>query len=305
MSIFVQIASYRDPQLEATIEDMLEEARHPNQITVGVCRQYHPADGFDRLEAYRRDRRFRILDIPHSRSAGPCWARHMVQSLFRGEEFTMQIDSHMRFVRHWHETLLCMFRTLASRGFQKPLLTGYMPAFEPDKPLNKSASEPPLQMVFESFSPQGVLLPEAEVIPDWQRLTCPVRGRFFSAGFYFTLGRFCMEVPYDPGIYFYGEEISLSVRAFTHGYDLFHPHRNVLWHYYGRKGLRKHWDDHKSWVTWNDVAIKRMRQLLRVDNEKPKGTFGRYGLGAVRTLRDYERYAGISFSRRKSLRKGP
>ena len=94
----------------------------------------------------------------------------------------------------------------------------------------------------------------------------------------------------------------MSVRAFTHGYDLFHPHRTTLWHYYERKGLIKHWDDHKSWPAWNDVALKRTRQLLGVDNEKVNGGFGRFGLGPVRTLKDYEQYAGVSFSKRKAQR---
>ena len=47
MKIFVQIASYRDPQLIPTIKDMLDKAKKPKNIRLGIARQFHPEDGFD------------------------------------------------------------------------------------------------------------------------------------------------------------------------------------------------------------------------------------------------------------------
>ena len=49
MRIFVQIASYRDPQLIPTIKSMLENAKKPKNIRFGIARQFHPEDGFDDL----------------------------------------------------------------------------------------------------------------------------------------------------------------------------------------------------------------------------------------------------------------
>ncbi len=49
MKIFVQIASYRDPQLIQTIEDMISKAKFPENLRIGICRQYHPDDKFDDL----------------------------------------------------------------------------------------------------------------------------------------------------------------------------------------------------------------------------------------------------------------
>jgi hypothetical protein len=60
MKIFVQIASYRDPQLIPTLESMLKYAKFPKNLRIGICRQYHPEDGFDNLDNYRKDKRFRI-----------------------------------------------------------------------------------------------------------------------------------------------------------------------------------------------------------------------------------------------------
>ena len=38
-TIFVQIASYRDPDLKNTIQSMVDNAKYPNNLVVGICRQ--------------------------------------------------------------------------------------------------------------------------------------------------------------------------------------------------------------------------------------------------------------------------
>ena len=56
--IFVQIASYRDPQLVPTIEDMLAKASHPENLTFGLCWQY---DENKYVRAFRRARSIIVL----------------------------------------------------------------------------------------------------------------------------------------------------------------------------------------------------------------------------------------------------
>ena len=97
MTIFVQIASYRDPQLIPTIDDMLDNAKYPENLRIGICHQYHPDDKFSNLTKYRLDDRFRITDVLYSDSRGACWVRNQIQQVYSGETYTLQIDSHMRF----------------------------------------------------------------------------------------------------------------------------------------------------------------------------------------------------------------
>ncbi len=125
-TIFVQIASYRDPELVKTIEDMLENAKKPQNLVLGICRQYHPEDEFDNLDKYRDDKRFRISDVLYTDAKGVCWARNQVQQLYGGEMYTLQIDSHMRFEKDWDITLIEMINQLQEKGHKKPLLTGYV-----------------------------------------------------------------------------------------------------------------------------------------------------------------------------------
>jgi hypothetical protein len=152
-------------------------------------------------------------------------------------------------------------------------------------------------MSFDRFIPEGAVFFLPETIPGWQNLTEPVPSRFYSAHYCFTLGQFAKEVQHDPEFYFHGEEISIAVRAYTWGYDLFHPHKVLIWHEYTRKGRTKHWDDDKKWVDKNNYCHKKNRSLFGMDGEEPMD-HGIYGFGTERTLRDYEKYSGLLFSRR-------
>ena len=296
MKIFVQIAAYRDPQLIPTIENMLENAKKPKNIIIGVARQFHPKDGFDDLSKYKKDKRFRILDIPYTESKGVCWARHQVQQLYSGETYTLQIDSHMRFEKNWDEEMIKMIKQLQKKGHKKPLLTGYVSSFDPDNDPAGRVTEP-WRMVFDRFTPEGVVFFLPETIPGWREMKEPIPARFYSAHYCFTLGEFSTEVQHDPEFYFHGEEISITVRSYTHGYDLFHPHKVLIWHEYTRKGRTKQWDDDKEWHLKNTACHKKNRQLLGIDGEKYDGDYYEW-FGKERTIRDYERYSGLLFSKR-------
>jgi hypothetical protein len=295
--IFVQVASYRDPQLIPTIEDMLKNSKYPKNLTIGICNQYHPDDDFSNLKKYNDDERFKIINIVYSNSKGTCWARNQIQQLYSDEEYTLQIDSHMRFEKNWDEILIKMLRQLQDKGHEKPLLTTYVPSFNPDNDPNGRIMKP-WRMNFDKFIPEGAVFFLPETIPNWEGLEEPIPSRFYSAHFCFTLGVFSKEVQHNPNYYFHGEEISIGVRAFTHGYDLFHPHRVVVWHEYTRKGRTKQWDDDKSWSQKNNKSHLTNRKLFGMDGETQEGHDGPFGFGNVRTLRQYEEYSGLHFASR-------
>ena len=294
-TIFIQIASFRDPQLNPTLEDMINKSKYPQNLRIGICNQYNVEDEFN-LDNYRNDDRFKIIDIKDTQTYGVCWARNQVQQLYDNEDYTLQIDSHMRFEQDWDETLINMIKDLQSKGYPKPLLTGYVSSFDPDNDPQGRVTEP-WRMTFDRFIPEGAVFFLPEVIPGWREMTEPIKSRFYSAHFCFTLGQFSKEVQHDPNYYFHGEEISVGVRAYTHGYDLFHPHRVVIWHEYTRKHRVKQWDVDLTWYKKNESSHLRNRKLFGMDGEifNPDD-FGIYGFGAERTLEDFEKYAGIKFN---------
>src|SRR4029079_6290659 len=126
------------------------------------------------------------------------------------------------------------------------------------------------QMNFDRFTEEGIILFRPGVIEGWQQLDRPLRARFLSAHFLFAPGSFVRDVPYDPALYFIGEEITLAVRAFTCGYDLFHPGETILCNEEQRDYRpHKHWTDHQhenrieiAWHERDRASMDRVRQLL-------------------------------------------
>ena len=330
-TIFVQIASYRDPQLIPTLEDMLEHADNPENLVVCVCWQHSADDepieifldkgflptryyedeemGYNIIVMEKDGATFKIIDLDYNDTEGACWARYQIQRQYDGEKYTLQLDSHHRFVPEWDTKVIEMLESLRSEECPKPLLTAYIPSFDPENDPGARV-QVPWKMDFDRFIPEGAVFFRPSAIDHWKDLDKPMASRFYSAHFCFADGIFCEEVPHDPEYFFHGEEISIAVRAYTWGYDLFHPHRIIAWHEYTRKGRTKIWDDHTTpeknagkvkldWVERNNLCHKRNRILFGMDGEDPSQIdFGRFGFGTVRTVRQYEEHAGISFEHR-------
>jgi len=85
MKIFIQLASYRDPQLIPTITDAIKNAKNPENLVFAIARQYHVDDKFDDLSDFEKDSRFKIINIPCDESKGVCWARNLTQQLYDNE----------------------------------------------------------------------------------------------------------------------------------------------------------------------------------------------------------------------------
>lgn len=318
--IFISIASYRDSQLVPTVEDLLVKADEPGLLRFGICWQH---DAEDPLLPFVGDERFRVIDVPWQRSRGACWARAEVMKLWRGEQWFLQVDSHCRFVSRWDTKLVRMMGQTRSR---KPIVSTYGNGFTPADGVTVTEEDlggPPHLIALETFTPDGIPQLKPLGIPDFDDRTRPMAARFLAAGFLFAPGSFVQEVPYDPELYFFGEEVSMSLRAFTSGYDLFHPVETVVWHDYVRSYATRHWDDHDpakldpviKAPAWSDLDLRsraKVRALLtsafsgggadlRGDSAALSKVLpgGIFGLGAARTLEEYEAYAGLSFHLRK------
>ncbi|BCJ52688.1 hypothetical protein Asp14428_41630 [Actinoplanes sp. NBRC 14428] len=290
MSIFVAVPAYRDFELVPTVRDLFAKARHPERIRVGICWQYAAGE---ELGPLRDDPRVTVREIDHRESRGVGWARARVLELYGGEDHYLQIDSHQRFAPDWDSILLDQLDRAPS---DKPLLSSWCPAYWPGA---EPPESDPLRMRYDTIDDYGTPTFIGEPITDWRTRTEPVPTGFVCGHLMFADARFVAEVPNDPNVYFYGEEISTAVRAFTWGWDIFAPVRTVMWHLYDDGTVRaRHWADHTdpaagpTWLDRERASRRRVGNLLLYPRP------GRYGVGPVRTVADYEAYTGISFAGR-------
>ena len=296
-TIFISIASYRDPELLPTLKDCLENAKYSDRLRFGICWQF---DETESLEEFTNDKRFQIIKVPYIDSKGTCWARNMIQDLYQDETYYLQLDSHHRFNKNWDVTLIKMLKSLKKQGHKKPLLTAYLPGFDPKNDPEGRINEC-WSLEFDRYLPEGPIFIKPHVISNWEELIGPIQSKFLSGHFIFTLGKWAREVRYDPYYYFHGEEPSLVARSYTHGYDLFHPNKVTIYHEYIRSGKTKQWDDDKEWSKKNSTSYSRYRALHGMGGELPNTLMNldKYGFGTERTLEEYEKYIGVKFSTRQ------
>lgn len=267
-SIYVSIGTYRDPFCPMTIKSLFDKARAPDRVFVGLfqqncfgpkCRTGVLAGGrveeagpdpdcfkeFCQSEEGRRTQacvrgQVRLYNVNESESLGPYMARYLGAKFYRGEQYYLQIDSHSEFVDHWDDKLIKMVEDAPA---EKPVISTY----PPDSTQNWRNTIG-FRMCDSEFAAAQI---EWQIIRLGSSMTFdhaipakPLYAPFVAAGFFFTYADFLYEVPFDPFLpwIFMGEEISMSARLWTAGYDIFSPTINVLNHYYVRRHYPKFWE---------------------------------------------------------------
>ncbi len=290
-TIFVNIAAYRDAEAYPTIQDLFEKAAHPEHIHVGICWQYNTMRE-DPFMVRDHKHQVSVINIDYKKAKGACWARHITQKLYGGEEYYLQIDAHSRFTPNWDTA---MITELARCRSNKPILSTYPNHYTLP---NTIIDHGPYKLIFNLFHNK---------VPSFHSRSCdetekaaPTLSLAASGGFVFCKGEAIVEVPYDPHIYFIGEEIAMSARYWTHDYDIFTPTKTLLFHLYTTPELEKihHWSDHPDWHdTYESSSRARVLHLLGIEqttDERALRELDYYSLGTWRGLAQYEEFAGIN-----------
>ena len=294
-SIFVSIANYRDSETPHTVRDLFSKATRPERVFAGVFSQVVPGTDDDCLPTGAPVGHLREFRVHAGESLGACWARsRILEELLHGEEYVLQIDSHSRFEPGWDERLIEMLRGCPT---PRALLTTYPPSYRPP---DERALPVATVLAADNFNDMGILLVKARAFDPEDPPAEPVPAAFLSANFLFGPAAAFREVPYDPHLYFHGEEISLAARFWTNGWDLYAPHRSVLYHDYSAdRGRPRNWDDRRDWVALNMRSFARLRHIFGVEKSRDPSVLReveRYGLGSARSLAEYEEFADITFA---------
>lgn len=300
-TIFISIASFCDPLLEFTLRSAMTQASRPERVFIGVVDQQMPELRLRLPDAWSQ--RVRQIHVHPLEARGPCWARAIAMSLHQGERWFLQVDSHTWFEPGWDAQLLHWGHHCQSLN-PRCLITAYPNPFRmvERQPVAEQVGPSVLAHVvktgcqFDAEHP--VLYFEAVPVQSQQ----PVLGLHVAAGCLFAPAAVISALPYDPFLYFHGEEQAFALRAWTRGWDIFHVPRVPLYHHYvGLEGAGRamHWapelDAQRRVASkvLSDAANARMQALLW-----DAADLGVYGLGEQRSLADYAEFSGIDYARR-------
>jgi len=310
MSIFISIASYQDPLLVSTIFGAYNNATNKDELIFSICDQ---SDNPVNIEDLTFEKQVRYEHVDPVFSKGPCWARHRAQSFYQGEDYFLQIDSHTQFLPNWdvlfEEALLKIeAEQINDSYFAKPIITSYPRSFKVldfDKGLFElNTGDKHTQVITyrkDSLFSRGSFSRQIGIPTKYTDIT---HAYLMAAGCIFTRGRFVEDIPYDPNYYFYGEELSMALRAFTHGFSFFHIPDVPLFHLYtdvSNIPRKLHWDpedDKNRAIKWNELEKK---SLDRLDDLFAENIEGSMGLGSERSLDDYAMISGIDLKNKKAI----
>ncbi|GMI15240.1 hypothetical protein TrVE_jg249 [Triparma verrucosa] len=334
-TIFVSIASYRDPEINTTLEELYKYASHPDLIYTVVHFQeseeflaHGPSEYLPPNLASNKN--IKLIPGRYEDAAGAGASRSLIQQEYNGEDYYLQLDSHHRFSQGWDFNLITKLEGLKG-GCKKPFLSQYLNNFKPDwdreKVEREFANGKTMRLTAKFFS-ESDLNPrrfDEGYVPyvDWDPLPLktrygptpamkasmtlrsnipPQRGAFFSGHFVFADGKFVEEVPYDPNVPFDGEEDTMSIRAFTHGWDLHYcVDKPVILHMYGPRNGPAVWDDKSKdeWWRINQRGMLRLREMLvNANGTHNLDSDGEYGLGKERSLGAFEEFSGVEYEGR-------
>ena len=264
----------------------------------------------------------RVLYVNETESNGPCQARYMASKLWGGEMYYMQSDAHLRFVHEWDR--LYVEEIKATQSHPKAILSSYPPGFNIDDPLPIVNSESrgsrlcTCEFTNAPRTKHGIIRINSgrDCRKKGAVLDRPYQTAYVAAGFFFARSEFLIDVPFDPYLpwIFMGEEIALSLRAWTHGYDIYAPRRDYIAHQYrpGSMGLPKFWENtmrvFNGRQAFDDrlshVIIDRIKYMVGYEGSdeasiaKQEKSFiltnlDRYGPGDIRSVREFLDHAGI------------
>ena len=301
-SIFVAIPSYRDWELPKTFCDAKIRASGTTRINFGVHNCQKVEDKIDMTCCSDRLTGIKIYDSIAPEHIGLQMSRYIANSFYADEDYYLQIDAHMRFVPNWDERLIAMYKSRQLQGVSKPLITMYPPEYWYDEegvevrrehqkfhPTRISFTEKPQQFT-DSFIPSQTAVHMDE--------DC-VYTSSVSGGFIFTDGSFAQITP-NKKIAFWGEEILIAARAFTHGFDLVTATEDIVYHLYASgqsfEKIRRHhvWNDFPA--VWHTLDFNSKAEVERIFSQN---VIGDGALGSMRSLAEYGEFAGLDFAGRK------
>ena len=283
-TIFVNLASYRDALCSTTISEIFTKADRPERVTVALCQQNLPTDADCVADTFPWKDNIKVIKVHALDAKGVMYARYLASTLYNNEDYYCQLDSHLKIRVGWDSLCISMLKQLKASGVSKPLLSYYPKSYE-DHPDNLDEGLSPrnfdytgvdesVTQICKAFymESKGVLSFDGAGTVTYAENQLPRKVPFIAGGFVFADGKFIIDVPFDPDLTFtfVGEEILMSARAYTFGYDTHSPTKNIVFHKYTREGEPKIWTDVD---TSKDTGIDTIRISSRTDRFEPQWSF--------------------------------
>jgi len=294
--IFVSLAGYRDPDLINTVRSFYENAKNKDNLFFSLVSHEGPETNFDFSFIPKEQISYQKID--YKLADGACSGRHLANSLLSDQyKYFLHTDSHSRAKVEWDRMLIDEYTKCSSKWGTDYIFTKYPHGFLKEWDENGNGTDK-INLNNESLH---------KVVPEWDEIENVYLLRWrdledlefgdkvygFAANFAFGSVKAFMKAPYDPYLYFLGEEISLGVRLSVQGVNLVAPAINAIYTNYDRDNGKRggfHWNDNSNWGLRDKSARERLTKLFTLQD------LGMYGLqDHVEEYRALQTEMGLDF----------
>lgn len=323
-TIFLSIASYKDPEILDTINDCINKARYPHRITIGICLQ----DTTEKMIEVNKDIKnivseynhthelklndIKVYDLHYTKANGAGLARHIIQTeLYNNEDFYAQIDAHTMFNGVWdllaidqHKRALELNRRILISAYKNPQSIDYKRR-HPNRVIlstypNNTQDKNYMYGQFSSM-PVPVSFLNNNIRPEGRPVSksiYPMRGYWVCGGFIFTCREWATKVIIEKDIPFGGEEDAMTIKSFMKGWNIYMPSMCICYHNYTNNLLESKTKTRP--LVWEEVTLdsSKVDSILDTLYNTQKLT-NEY----LRTSKEYEFYMKIDYKTRKILLK--
>jgi hypothetical protein len=232
--IFIAIPAFQEEDLLNTVKSIYDNAEKPDNIYIGICNQ-RLDNNFEDFSEYPNVRTANLTTpFPFGLGMGYLLSSWLLQK----EYYVMRIDGHMRFKKNWDRTLKYYHNLISKRICYGVVISSRPLFFEKDGDGNETyhdlmQNDPfalKRELIENIHSKNNSIVYKEEFTENFWEDKEYIETHFVSGAFQFSTIDYFKDIIPDPRIFMFGEEHTIPLRAWTHGYKMYCIKEPVLFH---------------------------------------------------------------------------
>ncbi len=226
-SIFVSIASFKDPEIFSTVFDLYDKARNPSRVYAGVLLQ-DTVSVLNNFKVHFTNPNIKFKHLLPEQAQGCGWARnYIMKNLYKNEDYFLLVDSHSKFKKGWDDEYINMLNNTPT----KSVLSGFPRHYEFKEPYDVYSQ----RNLCSIYIPNDIPFVGKFNGPHEQKLAKKENERIMniSGGNMFGSKEVVSALVINDFNYYGNCEQELySLLLYQCGFDIYAPSENLVWHKY-------------------------------------------------------------------------